>query len=1301
MLLGPVSLSIYRHHVSSAFKSAQQQIETVTHVIKKRLSQTELPPNPPCSSISVEKVAVTSAEADFNAPQEHKKDLPLCAQFERINAQATRPSAHPLEQIGLPLEGVCNNYLYSFKEGQGLYDALNVYIPLQAQETAHSHERFSLIDRVHDFLDSQKTALLLVGKAGSGKSAFNRNLVRTLWEKYVEHGDADDPIPVCIPVNKYAYTDLDLIEKYLLDQQFSQTDIDMLREKNQFIFIVEGLEEGRNRAYIDLNRILDRWNAKLIVSVRPEYVEKGAFSLLQKPGPVHFLQTYWLAPLSDTWIQKYIQAYIQHVGPNHWNVARYQKVLDDTPTLKAAIRRPALLHMALQVLPNYIATHGRAPTKEITLYDQWMANWLERCDARLQSMSMHLTEDEKAVFAKFQPYLKMKGLYASQQLAIALTKNRTVQAFYNPDQDAIFPEAWQQFWGNNEANKRLVLFNMPLLRQGSRYGFIHSGMQAYLVVNAICGPQSHTGPLNVHAVLNQLYLVDKPDILDLLVERAVQFPAFKNHLYAWVEASKITKKIGLGAANAMTVLVRMGEIFTGANLQNVHIPGADLRYGLFDHADFTGANLSHTQLQGIWLRHARLNATLLQGARFDAIPFLAQKRPAKTCLYSSNGAYFAVGIEGDTLLGQGATIRLYRTYNWKIIHTFTLESAHIDSKHMAFSSDSAQLLVADTGKVVRRWQVPLGVEANPFYLRKADSVLNMVYSPNAPLLAIEVRNEEGCRIELWDMDAHAKVYETKKRSSAAQALAFSPNGAWLAIAVSPKQGVALLDIPTKQVMHTFSYDRPCNHMAFSPASQQLALCEYGNRLSLWSVASGARVWKTLYGEGGTQVAFSPNGRLIAAISARNSDDGQATARVWYAESGALFYVQKGHTQAISALAFSPDGTQLATSSMDKTVRLSKVPTEVQKRVAGHTQAITGMAFSPDGGLLATCGNDRTICLWAMPGGKLIHRFWRDKKDPSSAPALHFSPNGKVLMLRDAKSDMEFYKIHEGNTLLQSGSRFAAYSTDALIFSADGRKRAMKKGNLVSLWDVQKRKKIRELLIPDLHHLVHSQDSQYLLALCIKDKVVTIRELEANQVLHTFQNKNRHTSILDATYSPSSQQLAMAHSDHTVTVWNAQTEKKQSILYGHTDTIREIIFSPDGAWLATTSADRTLRIWNASSGTCIGMLQIGHVAIKSMDWYIDVHKNVYIATGSDDSIVRLWHVQEHADTTSISLCWVSGQAQLLAEGATFEQAQRLSQLNLTLLAQCGAVLQKKHKEAPAKMQLPPKKKHGAFSSCTVM
>ncbi len=138
-----------------------------------------------------------------------------------------------------------------------------------------------------------------------------------------------------------------------------------------------------------------------------------------------------------------------------------------------------------------------------------------------------------------------------------------------------------------------------------------------------------------------------------------------------------------------------------------------------------------------------------------------------------------------------------------------------------------------------------------------------------------------------------------------------------------------------------------------------------------------------------------------------------------------------------------------------------------------------------------------------------------------------------------------------------------------------------------------------------------------------------------------------------------------------------------------------------AWLATTSADRTLRIWNASSGTCIGMLQIGHIAIKSMDWYIDVHKKIYIATGSDDSIVRLWHVQEHAGTASISLCWVSGQAQLVAEGATFEQAQRLSRLNLTLLAQCGAVLQKKHKEAPAKMQPTPKKKYGTFSSCTVM
>src|SRR5262249_11718501 len=105
---------------------------------------------------------------------------------------------------------------------------------------------------------------------------------------------------------------------------------------------------------------------------------------------------------------------------------------------------------------------------------------------------------------------------------------------------------------------------------------------------------------------------------------------------------------------------------------------------------------------------------------------------------------------------------------------------------------------------------------------------------------------------------------------------------------------------------------------------------------------------------------------------------------------------KGITDAIRALAFSPDGRILAAGS-DDSVRLWDVATG-QERITlkGHTGEILCLAFAPDGHTLATGSRDGTVRLWraALEREAKAFRSESDPDDPDS-PAAEIDWAGRL------------------------------------------------------------------------------------------------------------------------------------------------------------------------------------------------------------------------------------------------------------------------------------------------------------------
>lgn len=154
-------------------------------------------------------------------------------------------------------------------------------------------------------------------------------------------------------------------------------------------------------------------------------------------------------------------------------------------------------------------------------------------------------------------------------------------------------------------------------------------------------------------------------------------------------------------------------------------------------------------------------------------------------------------------------------------------------------------------------------------------------------------------------------------------------------------------------------------------------------------ASDAALLTTLTGhQGGVmQVAFSPNGSILASTST------DATVRVWRVSDGTLLHTLEGHEDRVGSVAFNPDGTLLASGSKDRTVKLWRVSNgRLLRTLKGHQDFVGGVAFSPDGSWLASASDDATVRVWRVTDGELVDTLEHNNVVYSVA----FSPDGDLL-----------------------------------------------------------------------------------------------------------------------------------------------------------------------------------------------------------------------------------------------------------------------------------------------------------------
>jgi WD40 repeat protein len=383
---------------------------------------------------------------------------------------------------------------------------------------------------------------------------------------------------------------------------------------------------------------------------------------------------------------------------------------------------------------------------------------------------------------------------------------------------------------------------------------------------------------------------------------------------------------------------------------------------------------------------------------------------------------------------------------------------------------------------------------------------------------------------------------TVPRKEKAHQAYLTPDAKTLITANFEKAAVHLWDLSSGQLRQSLSTPFPWLHaMAYSPDGRHLAL---GTNLQpainirrLGPVREfDALPGPTPRGEAWS-VAFSPDGKVLAAGYDNEAGQNQETLKLWDVATGKLLSILPGHSSTVMALAFAPAGKVLATASYDKTVKLWNVARPTNPlTLTGHAAPVRMLVFHPRGHLLATAGDDRTIKLWEVATGKL-QRSW---------PA------------HDVK-------------------------ITALALSADGNLLASGAGDgSVRLWDTKTGALRHEVRMRTGVKSLQFHPGRRWLLVGRYDDLIEICETATGKLVQTLTSPQREIRALVC--SPDGKSLATGDVKGTVMLRHAATGEELMPLKSTGAQINALAFSPDSKILAGASHDGRVLLWRAAALT---------------------------------------------------------------------------------------------------------------------